>query len=190
MDYDQIADVVSGIKFHYVKTREWDQKLCDKLLKLTQIVPLMVCRKRGIRDDDQPDLIQKAYQEVFRNFHSIKDDRAFPRYLFITIDHLCQRYWRKKYVSVELTGSDDFVISEATYRLDKDKQSDLFIREDLRDAMKQIPRNYRDVIELYFFAGMTAKEISKRLKTNMNTITSRLRRGRIMLREILEGNSI
>lgn len=186
MDYDRIAQIVSEIKYRYIQSGEWNSKLCDQLLNLTLEIPLMVCRKRGISIEDQPDLTQKGLQEVFKNFHNIEDDRAFPRYLFITMDHLCQRYWRDRYRSIESRDVDDYSVVRATLRMGQTSKRESLVREDLREAVQQLPEIYREVIEYYYFAGYTSKEISKKLNTNMNTITSRLRRARDMLQGILE----
>jgi RNA polymerase sigma factor (sigma-70 family) len=186
MDYDRIAQLISEIKFHYIQTGEWHSSLCNQLLELTRDIPLMVCRKRGIKLEDQPDLIQKGMQEVFKNFHKIEDNRAFPRYLFITVDHLCQRYWRDRYRSIETSELSDYSLMTATYRMSQTSLQDGLIREDLREAVRSLPEKYREVIEYHYFAGYTSKEISEKLHTNMNTITSRLRRGKVKLREMME----
>lgn len=186
MDYDLIANLVNKIKFYYVQTGDWNSKLCQELLEITGDIPVMVCKKRGISMQDTPDLIQKSLQDVFRNLHTIKDDRAFPRYLFVTVDHLCQKYWRKLYQDREISNVSEYSILNATYRLSCKKKKIFGVREDLRELIDLLPEKYREVIELFYFAGYTSKEISEKLQINMNTITSRLRRGRNRLREMLE----
>ena len=53
-------------------------------------------------------------------------------------------------------------------------------------AVMELPVNYRVIIHLYYYEGMSIKEISHILKLNENTVTSRLHRGRKMLRKVLE----
>ncbi len=186
MDYDQISEIIAEIKFRYIETETWDHRLCEKLFTLTRQIPLMVCRKRGIPMDEQQDLVQFAYQEIFRNLHRVEDNRAFPRYLYVTSDNLCQRYWRKKYHSAVIAHASDQVIGITTAEIGRQQMKEDMLREDLREAVTALPDIYREVVHMFYYAGLTSKEIAKNLDTSINTITSRLRRGRILLKNLME----
>ena len=56
----------------------------------------------------------------------------------------------------------------------------------LREAMKTLKKGYREVIFLHYFEGYTAAEIGKMLKISETAVTTRLQRGRIMLKRFLE----
>ena len=49
--------------------------------------------------------------------------------------------------------------------------------------ISKLPPEYHDTLALYFFHELSCKEISATLNTNVNTIRSRVRQGRIMLEE-------
>ena len=49
-------------------------------------------------------------------------------------------------------------------------------------AVRSLPLKYLQVIELYYFEGYSVAEISDILSTNENTIKSRLKRGRELLK--------
>lgn len=53
-------------------------------------------------------------------------------------------------------------------------------------AVMELPMNYRVLIHLFYYEGMSVKEISHILRLNENTVTSRLHRGRKLLRKVLE----
>lgn len=53
-------------------------------------------------------------------------------------------------------------------------------------AVMGLPVNYRIIIHLYYYEELSVKEISDILKLNENTITSRLYRGRKLLKKVLE----
>ena len=55
------------------------------------------------------------------------------------------------------------------------------------DAVLSLPTKYRDVIYLYFYEEYTAGEISGILGKNINTVYTRLNRGKQQLRQILGG---
>ena len=56
----------------------------------------------------------------------------------------------------------------------------------LREAMKTLKKGYREVIFLHYFEGYTAAEISRMLKISPSAVTTRLQRGRMMLKRFLE----
>lgn len=61
--------------------------------------------------------------------------------------------------------------------------------EDLRfvwDAVKNLPKKYREVIHLFYYEGYTTSQIAKILSKNEATIRSLLHRGRKKLKEILK----
>ncbi|MBP1756959.1 MAG: polymerase subfamily sigma factor [Firmicutes bacterium] len=53
-------------------------------------------------------------------------------------------------------------------------------------AVMELPIQYRSIIHLYYYEELSVKEISRLTKMKENTVTSRLYRGRKLLKEILE----
>jgi len=51
----------------------------------------------------------------------------------------------------------------------------------------QLPVKYRNVIYLYYYEGYRINEIAEILSANANTVGSQLQRGRMMLKDLLEG---
>ena len=56
----------------------------------------------------------------------------------------------------------------------------------VREAMRQLPVQQRQAIELAFFGGLTQSEIASALKQPLGTIKARIRRGMLQLRDALE----
>ena len=54
--------------------------------------------------------------------------------------------------------------------------------KDLISAVRSLPLKYLQVIELYYFEGYSVVEISDILSANENTVKSRLKRGRELLK--------
>ena len=55
----------------------------------------------------------------------------------------------------------------------------------LREALKGIKEEYREIIELYYFMELTVGEIAQMLQKSVNTVKSQLRRGREELKQML-----
>lgn len=58
------------------------------------------------------------------------------------------------------------------------------------EAVLSLPEKYRVVIYLHFYEGYTAPEIGKLIGKNVNTVYSRLNRGKMLVKEALEENGV
>ena len=61
------------------------------------------------------------------------------------------------------------------------------VGNDILNAVKALPENYRNTIYLHYYEGYTAKEIGRILDAKENTVLSWLSRGREVLRKELDG---
>ncbi len=60
--------------------------------------------------------------------------------------------------------------------------------DELIEKALSLPVKYREVIILFHFQELSVNEISDLLNTKVPTVSSRLRRARLMLKEKLEGD--
>ncbi|HEX4086453.1 MAG TPA: sigma-70 family RNA polymerase sigma factor [Chthoniobacteraceae bacterium] len=60
-------------------------------------------------------------------------------------------------------------------------------RRALESALRQIPEEQREAIQLAFFSGLTQNEIAGRTGTPLGTVKARIRRGLMKLADTLEG---
>ena len=56
----------------------------------------------------------------------------------------------------------------------------------VRSAVKNLPTDQRQAIELAFFGGLTHQEIAEQLREPLGTVKARIRRGMLKLRDSLE----
>ena len=60
-------------------------------------------------------------------------------------------------------------------------------QRDVLEAVRALPRAYREVVYLHFYEGYTAPEIAKILRKNPNTLYTHLFRAKAMLKDALGG---
>ena len=56
---------------------------------------------------------------------------------------------------------------------------------DVRNAIRKLSDDYREIIELYYFNELTVSEIAQMLQRPVNTVKSQLMRGRNELKKLL-----
>ena len=61
------------------------------------------------------------------------------------------------------------------------------VKLEILEAVRALPKAYREVIYLHFYEGYTAPEIARILRKNPNTIYTHLFRAKAMLKEALGG---
>ncbi len=80
----------------------------------------------------------------------------------------------------ESTVDESTGVREALSEVDASEKGQI-----LRDAVSQLSRQQRKVIELAFFGGLTQSEIAEKLGEPLGTVKARARRGLMKLKEIL-----
>ncbi|WP_404451364.1 sigma-70 family RNA polymerase sigma factor [Virgibacillus necropolis] len=133
------------------------------------------------------DLTQDIFVKCYKNLHTYKKKSKFKSWLWrIAINH-CKDYlksWYNKNVIV----SEDYL----SYEESKNKSlEDTVIQDDedymLTSAVMKLPVKFREVIYLFYFEEMQIKEIAVVTGNNSNTVKTRLKRAKKILKEQLGG---
>ncbi|SDW35556.1 RNA polymerase sigma-70 factor, ECF subfamily [Lachnospiraceae bacterium KHCPX20] len=121
---------------------------------------------------------------------------VFYRYFRRERTFASEEHCKNWLIRVSVNAAKDFLIKK---RSDVELRDDMFedVRSDssnvsreelmdLRDGLKKLKEEYREIIELYYINGFNTKEISVMLQKSENTVKSQLLRGRQKLRELIE----
>lgn len=78
--------------------------------------------------------------------------------------------------------------TNAAAAADVDAMAGLSVEElgKVRSAVRALPADQRQAIELAFFGGLTHQEIAEQLRAPLGTVKARIRRGMLKLREALQ----
>ena len=135
------------------------------------------------------DVLQEGFTYIWRKAASYDSSRSSPFAWAVMI--VRNKAIDRLRVRQRLERLRDKVITEGTYYQEKDETSanEPSLRERgalLRSALKQIPQEQRQALELAFFGGLTHEQIAERLATPLGTIKARIRRGLIRLRDLMD----
>jgi RNA polymerase sigma factor (sigma-70 family) len=139
---------------------------------------------RILRDDAlAQDAVQEAFLGVWRGAHRFSAERAKPSTWLLTLVHrravdLVRREERRRAEPLEPEA-------EATSAGSADEAELLTRREAVRTALRQLPPEQREAIELAYYGGYTQSELAERLGQPLGTIKSRMFTGLARLRDLL-----
>ena len=136
-------------------------------------------------DHDAEDVAQEAYMRAFRFFDSFRggDSRSW----LLTIVRNTSMTWLKKNRNARTTIAFEEALEDPIER-SPDPEEGLLIssdRQQVRQALEQLPLDFREAVILREMEGLSYKEISATVGVPIGTVMSRLSRGRDWLRRIL-----
>lgn len=128
------------------------------------------------------DIMQEVFISYYRKADQFEERSALKTYLSKITVNKCHDYlrsWRNKRLlfSNSLGGLISSAKSpEETYVLQTDQSN-------LTNKILELPIKYREVILLFYYQEFTSKEISEMLACSENTVKTRLRRAKDLLRQ-------
>src|SRR3954451_17560652 len=139
---------------------------------------------RILRDDAlAQDAVQEAFLGAWRAAGRFTAERAKPSTWLLTLVHrrgvdLVRREERRR--TEPLQPDTEPVGTEATDEAEVATQ-----RQTIRQALRQLPAEQREAIELAYYGGYTQSELAERLDQPLGTIKSRMFTGLARLRDEL-----
>ncbi|MGJ3195896.1 sigma-70 family RNA polymerase sigma factor [Peribacillus frigoritolerans] len=132
------------------------------------------------------DIVQDVYITCYKNYEKIDEIISFKSWIFrLAInkskDVLKSSAFRKVVMNSSLFTL--FTSKELSPEKDLLKRSE---EEFLSMCVLTLPVKYREVITLYYYEECSIEEIKGMLGVNQNTIKTRLSRGRVKLKKMME----
>ena len=132
-----------------------------------------ICIMNLRNSDDAKDCFQEVFIKLYQYNKPFKDDEHLKAWLIRDCINTCRDYQRKFYKP--FINIDDVILA------DKEEQFQLL------PILFTLSPKYKNILYLYYYEGYKINEISSLLHINQNTIKSRLKRGRKLLKDKLGG---
>lgn len=146
----------------------------------------------GIKLCNQPELVKDCIQELFRNLWERRNDLTHIQspnvYLFVSLrrkilkESEAHRKTRGKLNEAEENGFIQFAKEDLIIRDEVKYQK----REELNEALNQLPDRQKEVIFLHFYNGMSYGEIEEILSINRQSVRNHVYRAMETLRTLLD----
>lgn len=126
------------------------------------------------------DLVQQTFEACIKSRDRFRRDASFRTYLFaIAHNVLCGHFRsRKREAHLEFTEVSACDLAPGPSTLFRARREQQLLLEGLR----QIPLDYQIVLELYYWEGLVGSAIAEIVQMPENTVRSRLRAGRRLLK--------
>lgn len=135
--------------------------------------------------EEAEDVVQETFIKVFRNIDSFRENSGLYTWIYTIALNLSRDRLRKK---KDMLTLEDERVGNNDVECEVEKGID---RELLRKELFSINSLYREVLVLFYFEGLSIKEISNLLNEKEGTIKSKLSRGRNILKKgLLKGGSL
>ena len=152
------------------------------------------CFGLALRMVGEPALAEEVVQEVFTKFWTkpanySAEKGKFASWLLSLVHHRCIDELRRKSrttISIEHPEAGSILDREPSKEMDLGDQA--ILKEEqlvVRNALREIAPNQRQVIELAYFKGLSQSEIATKLNQPLGTVKTRTRQGLKHLRELL-----
>ena len=134
------------------------------------------------------DITQDTFLQAYKKLSTLKNHNQFAGWLYVIADRLCIDWSRKRRLptqSLEDTPVEEIERASYTHHVAEQQQTEIaeHRHELVKKLLAKLPESERTVVTLYYLGEMTTKEIGKFLGVSVDTIKSRLRRGRKRLQE-------
>ncbi|GAA1939268.1 RNA polymerase sigma factor SigR [Brevibacterium antiquum] len=143
---------------------------------------------------DAEDLVQEAYAKAYAAFHQYKPGTNLKAWLYRILTNTFINNYRKKQRQPLEHGSEDIedwqIAQAASHSSSGGRSAELEALDhlpdsDVKDALSELPEDFRMVVYYADVEGLPYKEIAEIMDTPIGTVMSRLHRGRRQLRDRL-----
>lgn len=136
------------------------------------------------------EITQDTFLQAYKKLGTLKDPKSFAGWLYVIANRLSFNWIQRSKPKTTMQSLEDtsiVEIEESDYIHYMSDQRETEVKEHRSEVVKKLlerlPESERTVVTLHFLGEMTTKEIGNFLGVSVNTIKSRLRRGRARLQE-------
>ena len=154
---------------------------------------MRTARRMTKSETDAEDLVQETLLKAYRFFDKFEEGTNCKAWLFKIMTNIFINNYRSKSKAPEALAIDDiddgFLYGQLAQNYGvNDPEKEFFSKifdDDIKNAIKDLPEDFRIVVVLSFLEGFAYQEIAEITGLQIGTVKSRLHRGRKLLQKSL-----
>ena len=151
------------------------QEFTDRIAALLPVL-YRVCASQFREGCDREDAVQEAICTAFAHRDSLREAEKFKPWILRILANKCYDVCRKRRSTVDLDAAGEFPAPE----------TDHVQRLTLWQAVLSLHDDLRAPVALFYYDGLSIREISRVLGISEAAVKTRLSRGRARLRQLLD----
>ncbi|RBP86577.1 RNA polymerase sigma (SigV) subunit [Cytobacillus firmus] len=160
---------------------EFEQLVEEYMTDVRKIIFVYVKNKQAMED-----VAQEVFLSVYRNLNQFRRESSIKSWIMKIAVNKSKDYLKSwHYRKVSLSG---FFKEEPSRDDTEHKAISNFQNQELAEVIMNLPIKYREIIILYYYEDMDTAQISDILNVNVNTVKTRLIRGRELIKRRFEFN--
>lgn len=136
------------------------------------------------------EIVQDVFITCYKMHNILPEIKSFKSWIYRITINRCKDVLRSSFIKRVIVNNNIFISVRSpepspeysTIKKDEDKL--------LSESILLLPVKYREIILLYYYENLSIQEISILISINQNTIKTRLKRGREMLKTHLESSDV
>lgn len=134
------------------------------------------------------DIVQEVFVKFYKNLESFEGRSSIKTYLYRIAVNECNNYLRSwHYRKLEFTERIKLFKKRSSVEGEYIQQEQ---HQNIAELISSLPVKYREVIWLYYYVELSVAEIADVLKCSVNTVKTRLARGRRLARLTFEEREV
>lgn len=132
------------------------------------------------------EVVQDVFLTCYQQYDTYEEIQSYKAWMYRITINRCKDVLRSAWARRVVVNNSlfQFLRSKEPSPENASLQKDADIL--LAEKVMELPVKYREIIHLHYYEELSIQEISLLLKTNENTVKTRLKRGRSLLGETME----
>ncbi len=160
------------------KAKKGDKQAFTDLILNIEDELYKIARVRLNNNEDIFDAVQETILSAFKSLHKLRDEKYFKTWIIKILINKCNDIYKSK--KADMVSLNDNIKADDSNNYSDDNLNFEFI-------IKSLDYDERIAMTLYYLEEYTTKEISKILKTNENTIKTRIARAKTKIKNNYKG---
>jgi RNA polymerase sigma factor (sigma-70 family) len=134
------------------------------------------------------DIAQEVFIKCYQHLHTFRGEASLKGWVYKITTNKCKdelRSWTFRKVKPSKYDQESFLTNQSAEEVVHSNQ----LEERISQAVLSLPVKYREVVILFYYENLPLKEICSMIQKSENTVKTRLRRARQLLKKKLEGSN-